>query len=198
MLGGLSVVDLPAYPASGLEARAEVRQRGGGFRTEIKPRRTMDCKCAGQGAGKGVRRIRFDDGAFDGVLEDVADGSRNVSGISRGAGDVVGDTATGSLRLRRPTGGGLAITIAPLDTEAGRRTAELVEAGVGVHARPVIDFDASTYTVDGDTATVSVAAFDFVLIKPTPNARGLDALVPARRREGRGLSMRRRLLLGAA
>ena len=46
VLGGLSVVDLPAYPASGLEARRGL----GGFRTEIKPRRTMDCKCAGQGA----------------------------------------------------------------------------------------------------------------------------------------------------
>ena len=192
-LPGLALVDHPSYPGSVVETR----QRGG-FRTRLKPNRKMDCKCAGQGAGKGVRRIRFDDGAFDDVLEAVADGSRNVSAIGRGAGDVVADTATGSLRLRRPTGGGLAVGVTALDTEAGRCFAELVDAGVAVHARPVIDFDAATYTVDGDTATVSAAAFDFILVKPTPNARGLDPLEPVARPENRGGLVRVEPLLPVA
>ena len=100
-LPGLALVDHPSYPGSVVEAR-----RGGGFRTEMKPRRKMDCRCAGQGAGKGVDTIEFDVSAFDGMLREVAAGNRNISAIARGAGDVVADTNTNSLTLRRATGAG--------------------------------------------------------------------------------------------
>ena len=118
---------------------AEVRQRSGGYRTHIAPKRRLSCKCAGQGAGKGVAEIEFGTDAFVQVLGEVKAGSRNVSAISKGAGDVVADTATKSMSLstgRR----GLLVEIDPLDTEAGRGVRELIGAGVAVHARPIIDF----------------------------------------------------------
>ena len=162
---------------------AEVRQRGG-FRTEMKPRRRMDCRCAGQGAGKDVVSIQFDTGAFEEVLREVEAGRRNVSAISRGAGDVVADTRTGSLVLEE-VDGGLGIRFNPLDTEAGRRVAELIEAGVSVFARPVVDFELSGFTLDGPLAVVRRALFWYILVKPTDRTEGLEALRAARDRENR-------------
>ncbi len=187
-----ALVPSAEYPDTGVEVR-----QTGGYRTRLKTRRPMDCKCAGQGAGAGVDTIQFDAGAFDRVLRDVAAGNRNVSAIGRGAGDVVADTNTGSLTLRTAAGGVLVIDIAALDTEAGRAFEELATAGVEVFARPIIDFDESTFDVDGNVATVSAATFSYILTKPTERTGGQDPLVP--RREGRAAAVipwdRRRWLL---
>ena len=192
-LEGLSVVDEGAYPASGIEAR----QRSGGFITAIKPRRVMDCRCSKKLGGETtvVRKIAFDPKAFDRMLREVQAETREVLAIARGAGDVAATTGTGSLTLSRAAGGALNIGLTPLATEAGRRVAELVAAGVGVYARPVIDFDESEYTVDGETATILEALFSFVLVKPTVRSAGLDPLRPVR--SARGLSLARRRLLVA-
>ena len=96
----------------------------------------------------------------------------------------------------RPARRGLRVDVDPLDTPAGRQVRETIAAGVPVYARPVIDFDASEFKVDGDTATVSRAEFRYVLVKPTDAAEGLDPL--KREREGRGLSLRRRILIAGA
>ena len=53
LVEGVALVSVPEYDTT----LAEVRQRSGGFRTHMSPRRKMDCRCAGQGAGKGVNKI---------------------------------------------------------------------------------------------------------------------------------------------
>ena len=197
------------------QTAAEVRQRGG-YRTRLKTNRRMDCRCSGKlprggrvgprrrpGAQRPrpvqtVRRIQFEPDAFDLMVEDVLRKRRAVSAIARAAGDVVATTGTGTLRLSRVAAGGLGIALDPLDTEAGRQTRELIDAGVDVFARPVLDFEESVYVLDGEAVIVTTAVFSYVLVKPTDRTDGLEAL--KRGREGRetGLSMQRRALIAGA
>ena len=176
----VALVPDPEYATS-----AEVRQRfTGGLRTFIPINRRADCRCAGQGAGKNVVEIEFDPGAWDDVLGEVAAGDRNISAISKGAGDVVASTESGSLALESGRRG-LQVQIDPLDTTAGRAVEELVAAGVGVFARPVVNFDESEFTVSGTAAVVTRASFSFILTKPTDRTAGLDPLEPVGRGEAR-------------
>ena len=194
---GAGLVDRPAYPLSGVEAR-NLNLRGS-YRTTIRPDRAMDCRCSGSIPGKTtdvtISRIQFNEKAWEPMMEAIRNETRDVLAISRGAGDVVATTGTGSLGLS-VTGGALAISVAPLDTEAGRRTRELVEAGVPVYARPVIDFSESEYETGGDTAVIRRADFRYILLKPTDRTGGLEPL--RKGREGRTLSMRRRFLIAGA
>ena len=185
LLGALSVVQVPAHPASRLEARAEVRQRAGGFRTRLKTGRTMDCKCAGGEA----REVIFEVPAFRGVEQ------LDVTAISRGANDVIASTATGSLTLTRTAAGALSILMIPLDTAAGRGLEELVDADVDVYARPTWTTDESEFEVVDGVARVTRAFFKYLLVRPVPedDARGIDPLRPVR--SARGLSLSRRRLL---
>ena len=222
---GAGLVDRPAYPASGVEARRKL----GGYGTRIVYGNESDCSCAGadcdtvsveadgfealrlmqEGAIKDgtdlATRLRTIRGITDEALERIRnspvhrEGGRSVpqvSAIARGAGDVVADTVTNSLRFEFRKDG-MHVIVDPLDTEAGRRIRELIGAGVAVHARPVIDFKRSAFVKDGRTARFSLAWFDYVLVKPTNRTRGVD---PLRELLNRPVSRRRKrlLLLGAA
>ena len=197
VLEGVAAVRAPAYSGARIEQRQE-----GEFSSSIRIDQTIDCTCAGQGAGTGVLTIRFTDTAFQRVVDDVQEGRHAVSAIARGADAVVATTDNGSLHLSVARGGSLGVAFDPLDTAAGRNVREAVAAGVLVYARPVIDFDASDFTVDGATAVVSRAQFDYVLIKPTARRGGLEPLAVGEppEPEPRALSAARRraLLLGAA
>ena len=175
-LPGLALVDHPSYPGSEVQAR---RRRKRSYSSVIRRAKTLGCKCMGQ-LNKSVDLVEFADEAFEEVVKEVARG-KNVSAISRGASDVVADTATGSLKIRN-TSKGLEIEISALDTEAGRQFRELAEAGVSVYARPILDRDTSDFQIEGNTARVSRAAFNFILIKPTPTNEGLEPLAPGRDR----------------
>ena len=169
---------------------AEVRQRSGGFRTRMKPGRKMDCRCSGKGQRlKNVRTVEFDSNAFVDVE------GLDVSAISRGAESVLASTATNSLKLRRLRDGSLAIALDPLDTEAGRRTRELLDAGQPVYARPLWTTEQSEFEVRDGVAYVTSAWFQYLLVRPVPegDASGLSALKPER--EGRAAAVRRRRLL---
>lgn len=220
-------VALVASPEYDMTA-AEVRRRRGGYGSRIRTGRRMDCRCSGKlkgGGGRTVRTIHFHERAFERELKALADEAADyeIIGILRGASDVVATTGTGSLGLQTATAtgavvgvaldpfgeddgegrevrqtGGLAISVNPLDTEAGRAVRELLAAGVRVYARPVIDFDASEYTVNGGEALVSVARFRYVLIKPTDRTEGLEPLEPLRRPQARKLSPARRALIAGA
>ena len=135
-LSGLSVVDAPAYPAAGVEAR----QRHHRFTGEVPVGANVDCKCADGEA----KKVQFGRDAFRGV-EDL-----DVTAISRGAESVVANTATGSLRLRRgaPTAPwpspSIRSTLRPDGAPASWR-----QAGVNVYARPVWDYSRhSAFEVD--------------------------------------------------
>ena len=187
----VALVSDPEYDTTA----AELRRRAGGFRTGLKAGKRMSCRCSGKGVSADVDTIEFPEGAFDNLLAEIT-GGKNLSAISRGAGDVVGDTATGSLKLSRAGDGGLDIGINPLDTQAGRGTRELVEAGVAVYARPVIDFGESTFEVVGNVAKVSIVASSYVLVKPTDRTSGLEPLMPAKEgREASPAPRRRRVWL---
>ena len=199
-LQAVAAVEHPAYEGAAIEAR-NLNLRGS-YRTTIRPDRAMDCRCSGSIPGKThdvVASIRFEREAWEPMMEAIRTETRDVLAISRGAGDVVATTGTGTLGLSVAAGGALAISVAPLDTAAGRGVRELVEAGVEVYARPVIDFSESEFEVEGDTAVIRRADFAFILLKPTDRAHGLEPLRKAR--EGRkGLTDKRRrlLLVGAA
>lgn len=176
----VALVGSPEYDVTSAEVRRTYASSTR-TRTFVPIGRRMDCKCGFKASG--ADEIEFDGGAFAGILAEIEDG-RNVSAIARGAGDVVADTNTGSLRLAM-AGGGLSVGIRALDTEAGRRVEELVEAGVDVHARPVIDFTESEFDVEGNVATVTAATFSYILVKPTDRVRGLQPLARVKRGENR-------------
>ena len=111
----------------------------------------------------------------------------------------VAQTADGSLKLARARDGSLRISLDPLDTVDGRRLLEQIEAGVPVYPRVIWDPDRSDWTLDGDTAVVTSAAFSLILLRSVQpdRAEGLDPLTPDR--EGRAVSLtpaRRALLAG--
>ncbi|MCY4572909.1 MAG: HK97 family phage prohead protease [Gemmatimonadetes bacterium] len=157
---------------------AEVRRRlgGGGFKLsgKVRKNRKMDCRCAGTAGpgGKGVRSVRFTEDAFD----DIEDA--DVVAVTRGADSVVSSTRTGTLRLASDDG--LRIEAELLDTAAARDLRSLVESGEKVVARPLWDGKRSTWHREGDTAVVTEARFNTVLIRAVPgHDRGLEAVVLA-------------------
>ena len=169
---GLALVDSPSFPGSTVEAR---RRRGRRIRSRVPVGQAIDCKCADGDASK----VLFDADAFRGVE------AREVTAISRGANDVIASSsAKDSLRLSVARDGALRVALRTLDTEAGRRTAELVTAGVPVFARPVWSTDRSRFRVRDGVAHVSRAWFVYLLVRPVPSAdaRGLE---PVNATEGR-------------
>ena len=184
MVPSVALVPRPEYSQSS----AEVRQRGG-YRTRMSTGTRADCKCPDGDA----REVEFGADAFVGVE------NLDVTAISRGAESVLASTSTGSLRLRRGADGALDIDIDPLDTEAGRRTRELLEARQPVYARPLWMTDQSVYEIENGVALVSFAWFQYMLVRPVPeaDAQGLDALSAE---EGRAvlLTLKRRALLASA
>lgn len=185
-LEGVAAVMMPAYAGAAIEMR---RRLGPSMSTRIKTGKPLDCRCGFKAGTREVSRIEFHEAAFEGLLDEIK-GGRNIAAIGRGAADVIADTNTGSLGLTMARGS-LAVTVSPLDTEAGRRVTELVDNDVEVFARPTIDFEASEYEVEGGVARITAADFGFVLVKPTDRTEGLDPLKP--RPEGR--DRRRRIWL---
>ena len=179
------------------QAAAEVRRGlSPDFGVTVRTGKRMDCRCADGDATE----VIFDAGAFRGVE------GLDVTAIARGAESVIASTATGSLRLRAGADGALAVALGFLDTEAGRRTRELLAAGVAVFARPLWDPKESDWELSEDraeggraVAVVSRAVFKYLLVRPVPeaDASGLDALERTKG-ESRGLSLRRRALIAGA
>ena len=172
-LPGLALVDHPSYPGSTVEARRRRR-----IRSTVPTRRPIDCKCP-----DGANVVEFGPEAFRRVAD------LDVTAISRGAESVVAATSAGdSLALSAGADGALAVSMTPLDTEAGRRVAELVEAGVRVYARPLWDMDRSTWVARDGVAHVSRAWFAYLLVRPVPEADsgGLEPVEAAEARAAAG------------
>ena len=118
-----------------------------------------------------------------------------VTAISRGAESVVASTAVeGSLALSTARDGSLLVELAPLDTEAGRRTAELVTAGIPIYSRPLWDSKRSTWELRDGVAHVERAVFSYLLTRPVPSveAQGWEPMAVV---EGRSELFDRELLV---
>ncbi len=168
-----ALVDSPEFDVTS----AEIRRRlgGGGFKlsTKVRANRKMDCKCAGTAGpgGKGLKSVQFSEDAFDGI-EDA-----DVSAVTRGQDSVIASTRSDTLKLSNSSEG-LKIEAELLDTVAARDVRSLVESGEKVVARPLWDGKRSVWTREGDTAVVTSARFNTILMRPVPGFdRGLDAVI---------------------
>ena len=144
ILSGVAVVDRSAYSGSVVEAR-----RIPGFRMSYKVPydKKLRCECCTKASN-----VRFKKGSLD----DVADGTDGdvlaVSGNYKGA---LASRKRGSLRPKK-TDNALVVEMDIADTQSGRDLIAQAD-DVDILARPIVDFNKSTFTVEGDTAVIERA-----------------------------------------
>ena len=144
LLSGVSVVDRAAYSGSVVEAR-----RIPGFRMSYKVPydKKLRCECCTKASN-----VRFKKGSLD----EVADGENGdvlaVSGNYKGA---LASRKRGSLRPKK-TDNALVVEMDIADTQSGRDLIAQAD-DVDILARPIVDFNKSTFTVEGDTAVIERA-----------------------------------------
>ena len=144
LLSGVAVVDRSAYSGSVVEAR-----RIPGFRMSYKVPydKKLRCECCTKASN-----VRFKKGSLD----DVADGENGdvlaVSGNYKGA---LASRKRGSLRPKK-TDNALVVEMDIADTQSGRDLIAQAD-DVDILARPIVDFNKSTFTVEGDTAVIERA-----------------------------------------
>ena len=173
-LGGLAVVDRPAYPESGIEARARkpriwvkggIRYGGAAFCECL----TGDCK-----------RVLFRPVALEHLA--AADAPDVLALVGR-ATEAVGSTDGGTLRfINKADRMVWELTAAGQASAAGGTLTDLSEAGVKVYGRPIIDEAASVFTEVDGVRIFDRAAVKSLLIKPilTEQSReGWDPIVIA-------------------
>ena len=154
-LVGIGLVDVPSYP----ESTAEVRRRGarggrlGTFRGRVPAGKRLQCQCGPKGCfdalfkQKALRGVVDDD---DEILAVWGDYSRAVASKKRR-----------TVRFWEGENGALEYAVDIPNTEAGRVLKETLDAkAVDVVARPVIDTDASDFTIKG-----TVAEYDAVKVR---------------------------------
>ena len=174
-LGAVGVVDKPAYPESGIEAR----QRG--------PRRTwvrggilygVECFC--ECLTGDCNKVLFRPVALEHL---AAQDSPDVLAMIGRASESVGSTEGGTLKfVNKADRLSWELTDAARDTAAGGTLTDLSEAGVKVYGRPIIDEAASEFTEQGGVRMFDHAAVKSLLIKPilTEESReGWDPIVMA-------------------
>lgn len=160
-LGGIGIVDKPAYAAATVEARR--RGRGGGgwgggyrrmARAYVPYNRKLACRCV-----KPSCEVRF------GRIKVETD--EDIVATSAGFDSAFASTKAGSLRLKQAKGGlEIELSDRALETEAGRRMLEQSKAGVAVFARPVVDYERTAFTEKGGVREVAEARINAILLKP--------------------------------
>ena len=144
VLSSVAVVDRSAYSGSVVEAR---RIGGLGVSFKIPYEKKMRCQCCTK-----ADNVRFKKGSLD----EVADGTEGdvlaVSGDYKGA---LASRKRGSLRPRK-TDDALEVKMDVADTQSGRDLIAQAD-DVDILARPIVDFNKSTFTVEGDTAIIERA-----------------------------------------
>ena len=172
-LVGIGLVDAPSYP----ESTAEIRRRGGGgrgggrgrgggggrgarggrlgtFRGRVPAGQRMQCQCG----PKGCFNALFKQDALRGVV----DSDDEILAVWGDYGRAVGSRKRRTVRFWEGEDGALEYAVDIPNTETGRALKETIEAkAVNVVARPVVDADASDFTIRGTTAeydTVKVRA----------------------------------------
>ena len=121
-LTGIGLVDMPSYPASRIELR---RGSGTSMRSFIPSGRAAACDCAGAAA---ERWAEFADEALTEMWEEVEDKTRDLVATYGDYKTAVASTQRGTVRLEKPTTGGMAFEIDLPDSDAGRAVRDAHEA----------------------------------------------------------------------
>ena len=202
-LVGVALVDMPSYPGS----TAEVRRRGdrGGrlatFRGRVPAGRKLDCRCS---PGDCLEAI-FEAGAFDNLTAgQVTERGRDILAVVGEYQNAIGSAQRRTVRFWQGRDGALEFAVDVPSTARGEALMETFNV-VPVHARPVLDLDASDYTLADRVATYRRAEVRALTIGPTDASRGWTPLVigedgegppgPGTRRESESLARRRALWL---
>ena len=163
----VALVDVGSY-STPLELRA-----GSLLSAVIPTGHRCSCECAGRECDS----VIFDPGSLDALVDGPGDVVAHTGKLD--AASILGSKAAGSLLLER-TDAGVALTLTEAGTPAGAavRAAAAVSA---VHARPLVDVDASESVIEGTTRRYSAAVVTGILVKTAPPDRrdGWDPAVVA-------------------
>ena len=193
-LGGLALVDMPAYPA----AAAEIRARSGRvLRSKVPFDTALACECiAERGPGSGgacIPMVRFTKYAAELMADAFGEADRqHMLAVAGNFRRPLGSVSKGTLRGTK-TPDGLEIEV---DIPSGAIGDEIVAAHetAGVIVRPLIDYDLSEFTDGPDGRTVTKPHLRAFIVGSTDAREGwtdatIDydgearaAPVPARRR----------------
>ena len=164
---GVRVIEHADLPAFGLVGRGSYRTpmelraiEGAWLRAAIPEGHRCSCECAGRDCDS----VIFDPGSLDGLVN----GAGDVVAISGKltAENILGSKAAGTLLLARtPAGVALGLTEARTPAAAAVRAAAAVSV---IHARPIIDVDASASAIEGTTRRYTDAAVTAILVKTAP------------------------------
>ena len=192
-LVGVSLVDQPSYPASKAEVRRRLERpfqtaehrgpRLATLRGSVPTGRRTDCQCAPGDC----------DSAFfeDGSLDNVPSRERDILVVVGEYSAAIASRDRGGLRLRVADGGALDYEIDVPANARGRALLETLDS-VPVYGRPVIDSDASDYTIEDRVATYRKAEVRALTVGPTDAALGWVALELAAGDEDARAAPRRR------
>ena len=124
-------------------------------------------RCSCECAGRDCDSVIFDEGSLDALVDGPDDVVAHTGRLD--ASSILGSKAAGSLVLTR-TGAGVVLTL----TEAGTPAAASVRAAAAIspiHARPLVDIDASESVIEGRTRRYSAAVVTGILVKVAPPDR---------------------------
>ena len=137
VLSGVAVVDRSAYSGSVVEAR---RIGGVSMSFKIPYEKKLRCECCTK-----ANQVRFKKGALDEVAEGTDGDVLAVSGNYKGA---LASRKRGSLRPKKEKDA-LAVEMDVADTQSGRDLVAQAD-DVDILARPIVDFERSVFTVEGE------------------------------------------------
>ena len=146
----------------------------------MKAGRKLDCRCS---PGDCLEAI-FEEGSFDNLTRaQVTERGRDVLAVVGEYQNAVGSAKRGGVRFWAGKDGDLEFAIDVPNTARGEALMETFET-VPVYARPVLDLDASDFTVADRVATYRRAEVRALTIGPTDKSRGWTPLVLGEDGEG--------------
>ena len=152
----VSLVDIGSHESS-VELRA---MAGTWLRATIPTRHRCSCECAGAGCNS----VIFDAGSLD-LLVDGLDDVVAVTGRLSPE-NILGSKQAGTLLLER-TADGVALGLTEANTPAAASTRAAAAVSV-IHARPLVDVDASESVLEGTTRRYTRAVVGTILVKTAP------------------------------
>ena len=184
----LQEADLPAWglvDVGSYKTPIELRAMAGTWlRATIPTGHRCSCECAGAGCNSVIFDAGSLDVLIDGTLDVIATTGRLVPE------NILGSKTAGTLLLER-TDDGVALGLTEPLTPAAASVRAAAAVSV-IHARPLVDIDASESVLEGETRRYSRAVVGTILVKTAPVDRregwdpaevdGADAEARARRR----------------